>query len=128
MSSFTCYNLSIHDFALAFFQERKSLYESPDEFKSLIRQVLSWDIRSLSQRCQPHDSFVNQQDGETINNSDFGDDQEEVADNSVEQDSLPSSNDIIYHLILEGLNVAYRIDSDSNVHVCKVTLISHPKR
>lgn len=103
--------------------EKKSLYESPDEFKSLIRQVLSWDIRSLSQRCQPHDSFVNLQDGKTINNSDLGEDQE-VADNSVDQDSLPSSNDIIYHLILEGLNVAYRIDSDNNVHVCKVSLSS----
>ncbi|KAK6127043.1 hypothetical protein DH2020_039221 [Rehmannia glutinosa] len=39
--------------------EKKSHYASPDEFQSLIRQVLSWDIRSLSQRSRPHQPTLN---------------------------------------------------------------------
>ncbi|CAH8385321.1 unnamed protein product [Eruca vesicaria subsp. sativa] len=36
--------------------EKKSLYGSAEEFKSLITQVLSWDIRSMSQRNKPQDT------------------------------------------------------------------------
>lgn len=34
----------------------------------------------------------------------------------------PSFHDVIYHLVLEGLDVSYRIDSIGNVLVEKVSL------
>ncbi|KAL6012327.1 hypothetical protein ACLOJK_002812 [Asimina triloba] len=34
--------------------EKSSLYPSANEFQSLIKQVLSWDIRSISQRSRTH--------------------------------------------------------------------------
>lgn len=78
--------------------EKKSLYKSPEEFKILIKQVLSWDIRSVSQRTQVEESY-----GKT------------------EYEHVSSSSSI-YHLNLEGLDVAYRITSNSNVLVEDVTL------
>ncbi|XP_017250263.1 uncharacterized protein LOC108220893 [Daucus carota subsp. sativus] len=99
--------------------ERKSLYGSPNEFKNLIRQVLSWDIRSVSQRNAPHDSQLIQQNGSTINNSDVSNHPEDESNES--SMDLSSNGDKIYHLILEGLNVAYKIDCESNVYVHTVT-------
>ncbi|XP_024965419.1 tRNA (adenine(37)-N6)-methyltransferase isoform X2 [Cynara cardunculus var. scolymus] len=74
--------------------DKKSLYTSAEEFKRLIKQVLSWDIRSVSQRSQDEE----------------------------EGPSQVSSNDTIYHLNLEGLDVTYRITSNANVLVDDVTL------
>ncbi|XP_010433274.1 PREDICTED: uncharacterized protein LOC104717421 isoform X2 [Camelina sativa] len=68
--------------------EKKSLYGSADELKSLITQVLSWDIRSLSQRNKPQDT---------------------------------SDAEIVYHLVLEGLDVSYMIDNESNILVQDVS-------
>lgn len=70
--------------------EKKSLYGSADEFKSLISQVLSWDIRSMSQRNKPQDTS--------------------------------DADSIVYHLILEGLDVSYMIDNESNILVQDVSL------
>ncbi|CAN7133064.1 hypothetical protein BRARA_H01499 [Brassica rapa] len=70
--------------------EKKSLYGSADEFKSLISQVLSWDIRSMSQRNKPHDTS--------------------------------GADSTVYHLILEGLDVSYMIDNESNILVQDVSL------
>ncbi|KAL0698283.1 hypothetical protein Bca4012_054405 [Brassica carinata] len=70
--------------------EKKSLYGSADEFKSLITQVLSWDIRSMSQRNKPQDTS--------------------------------DADSIVYHLILEGLDVSYVIDNESNILVLDVSL------
>ncbi|KAJ0788505.1 putative trmO-like domain, YaeB-like superfamily protein [Helianthus annuus] len=80
--------------------DKKSLYTSPEEFQILIKQVLSWDIRSVSQRTQVEENF------EKTKN-------EQIYNNEVQ--------DVIYHLNLEGLDVAYRITSDSNVLVENVT-------
>ncbi|CAA7050185.1 unnamed protein product [Microthlaspi erraticum] len=71
--------------------EKKSLYSSADEFKSLITQVLSWDIRSMSQRNKP-------------------------------QDTSDADSSIVYHLVLEGLDVSYMIDNESNILVQDVSL------
>ncbi|CAH2077726.1 unnamed protein product [Thlaspi arvense] len=73
-------------------QEKKSLYSSGDEFKSLIRQVLSWDIRSMSQRNKPQDTS--------------------------------DADNIVYHLVLEGLDVSYMIDNESNILVQDVSLLN----
>ncbi|KFK29327.1 hypothetical protein AALP_AA7G119400 [Arabis alpina] len=70
--------------------EKKSLYGSADELKSLITQVLSWDIRSLSQRNKPQDTS--------------------------------DADSIVYHLVLEGLDVSYMIDNDCNILVQDVSL------
>lgn len=59
-----------------------------------------------------------QQNVRTVDNSDFGN-QEEVTDENID---LSSVDDTVYHLILEGLDVAYKIDSNSNVHVYTVTV------
>lgn len=100
------------------FQEKKSLYASPDEFQSLIKEVLSWDIRSVSQRNRPHDSLVKIGNSNALGNtSDLDDDQDE------EQVPIPSES-ILYHLILEGLDVSYRIDCNSNVIVEKAKISS----
>ncbi|KAL7224592.1 hypothetical protein ACSBR1_025958 [Camellia fascicularis] len=106
--------------------EKKSIYASPDEFQSLIKQVLSWDIRSLSQRSRPHNSIVNTENNIRVdsNTVDVDDDQDEAATNGAGEGVSFLSSDIIYHLTLEGLDVSYRMVSDGNVVVEKVTLPS----
>ncbi|CAL5375113.1 unnamed protein product [Camellia sinensis] len=106
--------------------EKKSIYASPDEFQSLIKQVLSWDIRSLSQRSRPHNSIVNTENDIRGNSNtvDLDDDQDDAATNAGGEGVSLLSSDIIYHLTLEGLDVSYRMVSDGNVIVEKVTLPS----
>lgn len=84
-----------------------SLYTSPTEFQNLIQQVLSWDIRSVSQRIRPHKT-----ENTSTNNVMHEDDDS--------QEELNCSDDIVYHLILEGLDTSYKIDYDGNVHVEKI--------
>ncbi|KAK6127025.1 hypothetical protein DH2020_039223 [Rehmannia glutinosa] len=109
--------------------EKKSHYASPDEFQSLIRQVLSWDIRSLSQRSRPHQPQLNTESDDDVEKivDDFSRvescREDEAFENGGELVSSLTS-DVVYHLILEGLNISYRIDSNSNVLVEKVTLAS----
>ncbi|WVZ11354.1 hypothetical protein V8G54_015884, partial [Vigna mungo] len=91
--------------------EKKSLYASPGEFQNLIKQVLSWDIRSLSQRNRPHDALLKNENDELLGNASDVDDHENAI----------NSSEIIYHLILEGLDVSYRIDHVGNVIVDNVS-------
>ncbi|KAL3623856.1 hypothetical protein CASFOL_032672 [Castilleja foliolosa] len=113
--------------------EKKSLYAYPDEFQSLIRQVLSWDIRSMSQRSRPHQpsgrieaQTKNDENVEKILNDSGIAEQScqeyEALENEGELVSSPPTSDVVYHLILEGLDVSYTIDSNSNVLVEKVTV------
>ncbi|KAL0337799.1 UNVERIFIED_CONTAM: tRNA (adenine(37)-N6)-methyltransferase [Sesamum calycinum] len=105
--------------------EKKSLYASPDEFQSLIRQVLSWDIRSVSQRSRPHQPPL---ETEASSRGDVDVENRVVnAEASENGGELVTClmNDVVYHLILEGLDVSYRISSNANVLVEKVTLASH---
>ncbi|KAG8367687.1 hypothetical protein BUALT_Bualt16G0099000 [Buddleja alternifolia] len=108
--------------------EKKSLYASPDEFQLLIKQVLSWDIRSVSQRSRPHKPSL--QTDDIVGNRVVDDasrvesfQENEALENGGEVISSLSS-DTVYHLILEGLDVAYRMDSTANVSVETVTLAS----
>ncbi|KAH7569323.1 hypothetical protein JRO89_XS06G0146000 [Xanthoceras sorbifolium] len=105
--------------------EKKSLYASPDEFQRLIKQVLSWDIRSVSQRNRPHDSIVKMANGNALDNtSDLDDEQdEETSGGKSDRNPIPSES-IIYHLILEGLDVSYRIKGNGNVIIERVTFSS----
>lgn len=110
--------------------EKSTLYSSPSEMKRLIEQVLSWDIRSSSQRNRPHKSLLTLGENESTESSLAGKDDEEAFNPASEQ-STPSQ--IIYHLILEGLDISYKIDGEGNVLVDSVApvysiLESHQSR
>ncbi|KAK8459826.1 hypothetical protein SEVIR_2G220700v4 [Setaria viridis] len=92
--------------------QKQSLYASADEFQDLIKQVLSWDIRSLSQRIRPH-----QVDMERETNSH----RSEEAD---EDHGDGASSGVVYHLHLEGIDVSYRIDQGSNIVVEDAALLT----
>lgn len=114
----------IHDF----FQEQQSLYSSPDEFQSLIKQVLSWDIRSVSQRNRPHDAFSKKEShikDKPLSNGEAGCDDESDDDSEGIMEDL---GNVTYHLILEGINVSYRIDKNCVVIVEKAILSNGIKR
>ncbi|XP_011623810.2 uncharacterized protein LOC18435423 isoform X1 [Amborella trichopoda] len=107
--------VSTVDFSPSFFEslslcwatmEKQSFYSSPSELQCLIEQVLSWDIRSFSQQNRPHTSTVIEGDGES----------------ETQEISLCSDRDVAYHLILEGIDVSYRIDVDLNVMVEKAAV------
>ncbi|KAF3452845.1 hypothetical protein FNV43_RR03278 [Rhamnella rubrinervis] len=103
---------------------KKSLYSSADEFQNLIRQVLSWDIRSVSQRNQPHGFLMKTENSKALEKtSDSEDDRNEEACSHVTEEAL-SSGEIIYHLVVEGLDVSYKINCNGNVMVENVSLSS----
>lgn len=99
------------------------LYASPDEFQRFITQVLSWDIRSLSQRNRPHESVTTEVDGdERSNNASDSDDHGGEAASDLGSNVSPiDSKEIIYKLILEGLDIFYEIDGNGNVIVHKIS-------
>lgn len=104
---------------------KKSLYASTDELQSLIKQVLSWDIRSVSQRNRPHDSLVMIGNGKAFGNPSDVDENQDEETSVCRSDQGPTpSKQVIYHLILEGLDLSYRIDGNGNVIVEKVSISS----
>ncbi|KAF7838076.1 Nef-associated protein 1 [Senna tora] len=106
--------------------ENKSLYASPDEFQGLIKQVLSWDIRSLSQRNRPHDAVSVKENAELLGDtSDKDECPDETARVHEKEQNSQNSQDVIYNLTLEGLDISYRIDHNSNVIVEKVSPFMH---
>ncbi|XP_043719992.1 tRNA (adenine(37)-N6)-methyltransferase isoform X2 [Telopea speciosissima] len=98
--------------------EKTSLYASPDEIQSLIKQVLSWDIRSVSQRNRPHNVLWK------MENCSVGDISSDLEGDEVSSNEGGQflSSDITYHLMLEGIDISYRIDVDRNVIVEKASL------
>nr|CAD1825573.1 unnamed protein product [Ananas comosus var. bracteatus] len=78
--------------------QKQSLYGSADEFRSFIEEVLAWDIS-------------------------YGDLDEDDQDERLCDLSRDSYADVVYHLLLEGINVSYRIDEKCNVVVEKATLV-----
>ncbi|GMI94907.1 hypothetical protein like AT4G28020 [Hibiscus trionum] len=92
--------------------EKKSLYSSPDELKSLVKQVLSWDIRSVSQRNRPHNNLLK------IGTVDASDNTSDL-DNSQDGEAA-DSGELIYHLVLDGMDFSYEIDGNGNVIVKEV--------
>ncbi|CAA6670288.1 unnamed protein product [Spirodela intermedia] len=93
-----------------------SLYASDDELKDLIRQVLSWDIRSMSQRNRPHDATSADKSGASDVQSDMGNESDEGSRESARASSL-LPDEVTYHLIVEGVDITYRIDENSNIMV-----------
>ncbi|XP_020578588.1 uncharacterized protein LOC110023482 isoform X2 [Phalaenopsis equestris] len=76
---------------------------------SFIKEVLSWDIRSFSQRSRPHHGIIEcENHGFSFLSENGGDEPPGV----------------IYHLILEGVDISYRIDDRSNILVERATLLS----
>lgn len=101
------------------FQEKQSQYKSLEQFQNLIKEVLTWDIRSVSQRTRPHPVVINKV-------RDIVD--EETEEDNFKEEVYPETtnalNQVVYHLILEGIDVSYRIDENSNVVVEKANV--HP--
>ena len=93
------------------FQQQQSLYASADEFQDLIKQVLSWDIRSISQRTHPHQVSM-EADANDHCGEDTDDDHRDTGHCGV-----------VYHLHLEGIDVSYRIDQGSNIVVEDAALL-----
>ncbi|XP_021755891.1 uncharacterized protein LOC110721079 [Chenopodium quinoa] len=107
--------------------KRSSLYSSQSEMKKLIEQVLSWDIRSSSQRHRPHKSILTVGNVEPAKISPNGEDGEgEETPNPVSEICDPSL--IVYHLNLESLEISYTIDCEGNVLVDSVAPASNVPR
>ncbi|CAO2841721.1 unnamed protein product [Amaranthus hypochondriacus] len=104
---------------------RNSLYSSPNEMEKLIEQVLSWDIRSSSQRHRPHESAQIVGNLEDVSQNDEDSQVEEIF-NQISENC--DSSLITYHLNLEGLDISYMIDCKGNVIVDNVVPISHVSR
>ncbi|XP_066394339.1 uncharacterized protein [Miscanthus floridulus] len=91
--------------------QQQSLYASADEFQDLIKQVLSWDIRSISQRTRPHQVSM-----EADANGHCGED--------TDDDHRDTGHcGVVYHLHLEGIDVSYRIDQGSNIVIEDAALL-----
>uniref|UniRef100_A0A2P2Q4K0 TsaA-like domain-containing protein n=1 Tax=Rhizophora mucronata TaxID=61149 RepID=A0A2P2Q4K0_RHIMU len=104
--------------------EKKSLYGSWNEFQCLIRQVLSWDIRSVSQRNQTLDSLTTIGNGGALEGT-LGQNSQDKDICCNENDMKPlCSEDAIYHLILEGIDISYRMNCNGNVVVEKAVVSS----
>ncbi|XP_057968881.1 uncharacterized protein LOC131158204 isoform X2 [Malania oleifera] len=98
---------------------------SPTLSDCWVTAVLSWDIRSLSQRTLPHNSVKTAGNGEAADgNLNLDSHHEEEFPNRETDHGFHLSGDIIYHLVLEGMDISYRIDSNRNVIVEKVALSS----
>jgi tRNA (adenine37-N6)-methyltransferase len=94
------------------FQQNQSLYASADELQDLVKEVLSWDIRSLSQRIRPHQVTLESEEN-TYGSKEVDDDHEGGG----------ACSSVVYHLHLEGIDVSYRIDKDSSIIVEDAALI-----
>jgi hypothetical protein len=102
---------------LNLFQGKQTLYASADEFQDLIKEVLSWDIRSLSQRIRPHQVTL---EHETDNYASKCDKDYRKTEDCEATDSCSV---VAYHLHLEGIDVSYKIDENSNVVVDNAALL-----
>ncbi|KAJ6810401.1 uncharacterized protein M6B38_159255 [Iris pallida] len=96
---------------------KQSLYASAEDFQSLIKQVLSWDIRSLSQQTRPHHASGN---GDlSLSAMELGVCNGEESHRALNGKKASSQllTDITYHLVMEGVDISYRIDGNSNITV-----------
>lgn len=87
--------------------------------------MLSWDIRSISQRNQPHDPLIKTGNGEAPHSAlDSNQNQDQEASDNENSQVCHPSGDVTYHLILEGMDVSYRIDFNGIVIVENVVVSS----
>ncbi|ONK81943.1 tRNA (adenine(37)-N6)-methyltransferase [Asparagus officinalis] len=109
--------------------EKHSLYSSAKEFQSLIKEVLSWDIRSLSQKTRPHEvTSKNESNGGVDHlDTDDGDGHESDKYVNINASSSRSLADVTYHLILDGIDISYKIDYENNIMVERATVIRDAK-
>lgn len=76
----------------------------------------------MSQRNRPHDALLTKEKDELLGGTyDVDEHQDETALVHEREQSSLNSKEVIYHLILEGLDVSYRIDHYGNVIVEKVS-------
>ncbi|KAE8807069.1 hypothetical protein D1007_16612 [Hordeum vulgare] len=97
--------------------QKQALYASADEFQDLIKEVLSWDIRSLSQRLRPHQVNIKSEA------DDYGSEAHEDCRNKEDYQAAVSCPIVVYHLHLEGIDVSYKIDENSNIVVDDAALL-----
>lgn len=98
---------------------------------SLIKQVLSWDIRSVSQRNRPHETLLKKEPHVRDNPLSKGEDGCDAESNDVCKGVIVLMDDlqcVTYHLILEGIDISYRIDNNSVVIVEKANLSNGTER
>lgn len=132
------------------FQGKLSLYSSWMEFQGLLKQVLSRDIRSLSQRQKPHNAILSALNEQYLNapkdvsfdalqkaidNAESFDETNLVTDTDqsapvadkieyaeastydVEYEKIERDDKVVYHLVLEGVDVSYTLLEDGRVLV-----------
>ncbi|BBN15468.1 tRNA (adenine37-N6)-methyltransferase [Marchantia polymorpha subsp. ruderalis] len=119
--------------------EKYSLYSSPEELQKLLKQVLSRDIRSLNQRERPHTAKLSEvSDIFSKISSDPADldvegagssDEKELSAQTekflqVTRDSC-TNGEVLYNLVIEGVNVSYTQDSEGHVVVKACTVLQH---
>ncbi|EMS45626.1 hypothetical protein TRIUR3_10358 [Triticum urartu] len=97
--------------------QKQALYASADEFQDLIKEVLSWDIRSLSQRLRPHQVTIESKA------DDCGSKADKDCRNKEDYQAADSCSIVVYHLHLEGIDVSYKIDENSNIIVDNAALL-----
>ncbi|XP_042446312.1 uncharacterized protein LOC122031237 [Zingiber officinale] len=131
--------------------EKCSLYASQLEFQNLIREVLSWDIRSLSQVNDPHNTLVVKESFNALLESEnVADEPSEISTkkpescNTILEENIsgeessqtlrkeePASsliNEVVYHLVLEGIDISYKMASNANILVEKALMLPDYKR
>ncbi|XP_074564675.1 uncharacterized protein LOC141821187 [Curcuma longa] len=123
--------------------EKCSLYASQLEFQNLIREVLSWDIRSLSQVNDPHNTLVGKESCNAVLESEnIADEPSEIPTEKPEscktedssqtltkEESASSSlSEVVYHLVLEGIDISYKMASSANILVEKASMLPDYKR
>lgn len=102
------------------------MYASAEEFQQLIKEVLSWDIRSLSQQERPHPVPLEKSNGLALSDKEYSGGHSSSQDVNGEASSQ-SLNGVTYHLVLEGVDISYKIDGCSNIVVEKAALVSDTK-
>lgn len=123
-------------------QGKQSLYSSPNEFQILIEQILSRDIRSLSQRLRPRKTtfgysnmdisedsgnwtYISQDN--CINEDGYSTAITSAASNERESLSHSDKDIVEYHIIVEGIDVSYTIDGHANVVIHQAALTNDVK-
>lgn len=121
-------------------QGKHSLYSGPEGLEGLLKQVLSRDIRSLNQRHKPHPAklsvladvvrgtAVSEVDDPevlstilpaTIKEKPSSRDAERVLTEAEDADDV----EVLYHVLVEGINVGYTQDSEGRVVVKAATVL-----
>ncbi|KAL3680909.1 hypothetical protein R1sor_023865 [Riccia sorocarpa] len=130
----------IHELASSWnLMEKYSLYSSPEEVRRLLKQVLSRDIRSLNQRERPHTAKLSEvsdiisriaSDSPHPVTGENGSDEENSLKEQREK-FLELTRDecregeVLYNLVIEGINVSYTQDSEGHVVVKGCRVLQH---